>query len=117
MVADDGKNWRLSVSRQTSALGNWCNYTINGQTASGQFADYPELGVDSRFIYLTMVDFSGGSFVSNRILAIPAIPGRVLLQHQLLLLERGARPGHQQHRLPHRSGNRIRQREQQRMDG
>lgn len=71
MVADDGKNWRLSVARQTSGTGNWCNYTFNAQTASGQFADYPEIGADARYIYLTMVEFSNNSFVSNKIIAIP----------------------------------------------
>ena len=58
MVASDGTNFRVSVSVQGNASGLWCRYTLNATTVAGQFADYPQIGVDQRYIYLTMVDYS-----------------------------------------------------------
>jgi len=48
MLVDSGSSILISVARQSSAFGNWCNYTFT--TVSG-FADYPQLGVDYNGIY------------------------------------------------------------------
>jgi hypothetical protein len=48
MLVDSGSSVLISVARQSSALGNWYNYTFT--TVSG-FADYPQLGVDDNGIY------------------------------------------------------------------
>jgi hypothetical protein len=73
MVADDGTNWLLSVAQQSSGTGSWCNYTLPAISASGQFADYPEIGVDQRYFYLTMIDFkstSDSTLVDSQIVAV-----------------------------------------------
>jgi hypothetical protein len=51
MLVDTGSSLLLSVSQQSDAFGNWCNYTF--PTVSGLFADYPQLGVDPQGIYFT----------------------------------------------------------------
>ena len=51
-VVDSGSSLLLSVARQSSALGNYCNYTI--ATPSGYFADYEKLGVDADGVYISV---------------------------------------------------------------
>ena len=48
-LIDTGSSLVISVAQQTSALGNYCNYTF--PTLSGDFADYPQLGVDANGVY------------------------------------------------------------------
>lgn len=43
-ILTTGTSILMSVSQQASATGNWCNYTF--ATASGYFADFPELGIN-----------------------------------------------------------------------
>ena len=57
----------LSVSKSGDPLGPWFNYkldaTKDGTTSTTNWADYPGLGVDSKFLYLTANMFSfGGAF-------------------------------------------------------
>jgi hypothetical protein len=55
-VVDDGTHWLLSVAQQTAGMGSWCNYILSAVDASGHFADFPQIGVDSRYLYLSIVD-------------------------------------------------------------
>ena len=56
----------LSVSKTGDPLGPWFNYkldaTKDGTTSTTNWADYPGLGVDSKFLYLTANMFSFGGF-------------------------------------------------------
>jgi len=74
MVADDGSNLRLSVAQQTAGTGVWCNYTFGALDASGHFADFPQIGVDSRYIYLTWLDYespTSNKVTDSRLIAMP----------------------------------------------
>ncbi len=50
-VVDSGSSLLVSVAKQTSALGSYCNYTF--PTTPSGFADYEKMGVDADGIYLT----------------------------------------------------------------
>lgn len=58
--------YMLSVSDDADPMGTWFNWAIpsntNGNTPSGNWADYQGVGFDSKAIYLTsnMFSFSGG---------------------------------------------------------
>src|SRR5579863_334819 len=50
-LIDTGSSFIISVAQQTSAVGNYCNYTF--PTISGDFADFPQLGIDANGVYFT----------------------------------------------------------------
>src|SRR6266498_4919416 len=57
----------LSVSSTTNPLGPWRNYSLNatvdGGTATNNWADFPGLGVDANNLYITSNQFAfGGGF-------------------------------------------------------
>ncbi len=66
----------LSVSASANPLGQWRNYsfdaTKDGTTATGNWADFPGLGVDAHALYLTanMFAFAGG-FQYAKIRVVP----------------------------------------------
>jgi hypothetical protein len=66
----------LSISNSSNPLGPWRNYTFNatldGTTASNNWADYPALGVDNLALYVTSNMFAfGGGFQYAKIRVIP----------------------------------------------
>lgn len=64
----------VSVSTSSTANPNttlWCNYTMPARTNTNQFADFPQLGSDSRYFYLTMVDLAGGSQTDSVLAVVP----------------------------------------------
>jgi hypothetical protein len=66
----------LSVSASANPLGPWRNYRFNamldGATATGNWADYPGLGVDNQAFYVTSNMFAfGGGFQYAKIRVIP----------------------------------------------
>ncbi|HEV8713400.1 MAG TPA: hypothetical protein VGX03_11290, partial [Candidatus Binatia bacterium] len=61
--------WYLLATSWTSdPTGQWCRWsldaTLNGSTSTGNWADYPQLGLDSQALYITsnQFSFSGGEF-------------------------------------------------------
>ncbi len=67
-IVDTGSSLLLSVAQQTSALGNYCNYTFT--TPSGYFADYEKLGVDGDGVYFSVnlyLNDSNGPFSTNEL--------------------------------------------------
>lgn len=63
-VVDSGSSIWLSVARQTSGVGNYCNY--NFATPAGYFADYEKLGVDADGVYFS-VNLYGTSTFTNEL--------------------------------------------------
>jgi hypothetical protein len=66
----------LSVSASSDPVGSWRNYTFDamrdGTTATGNWADFPGLGVDTHALYLTANMFAfGGGFQYSKIRVIP----------------------------------------------
>jgi hypothetical protein len=66
----------LSVSSTSNPLGPWRNYrfdaTLNGSTATNNWADFPALGVDNQAVYVTSNMFQfGGGFQYAKIRIIP----------------------------------------------
>jgi hypothetical protein len=66
----------LSVSATSNPLGPWRNYrldaTLDGATATNNWADFPALGVDSQALYVTSNMFAfGGGFQYAKIRVIP----------------------------------------------
>jgi hypothetical protein len=63
----------LSVSETSNAQGNWFlwyfDMTLNGQKRTGNWADYPGLGIDQDYIYMTgnMFSFASGKFVQSKL--------------------------------------------------
>ena len=66
----------LSVSATADPLGTWRNYALDakrdGSTTTGNWADYPALGVDAGALYITsnMFQFNGG-FQYAKIRVVP----------------------------------------------
>lgn len=74
MIAEDGKNWLLSVAQGSvanPATTVWCSYVVPARTNINQFADFPQLGSDSRYFYLTMVDLVSGSQTDSVLTVVP----------------------------------------------
>jgi hypothetical protein len=69
----------LSVSQTADPLGAWWNYkldaTLDGQTATTNWADYPSLGVDNTALYITanMFKFNGG-YQYAKVRVLPKTP-------------------------------------------
>jgi hypothetical protein len=66
----------LSVSATSNPLGTWRNYvfdaTKDGSTPTGNWADFPGLGVDAKALYLTANMFAfGGGFQYAKIRIVP----------------------------------------------
>lgn len=66
----------LSVSASANPLGPWRNYTFDatrdGTTPTGNWADFPGLGVDTHALYVTANMFAfGGGFQYSKIRVIP----------------------------------------------
>jgi len=66
----------LSVSASANPLGAWRNYvfdaTKDGSTQTGNWADFPGLGVDAHALYLTANMFTfGGNFQYAKIRVVP----------------------------------------------
>lgn len=66
----------LSVSISSDPLGPWRNYqfdaTLDGSTATNNWADYPALGVDNQALYVTSNMFAfGGAFQYAKLRVIP----------------------------------------------
>lgn len=66
----------LSVSATSSPTGIWRNYVLDatkdGATATGNWADFPGLGVDAHAVYLTANMFAfGGGFQYAKIRVVP----------------------------------------------
>lgn len=71
--SDQSAYFLLSVSETSNATGTWYLYyfdmTLNGQKRTGNWADYPGLGMDQDFIYMTanMYGFKSGKFVQPKL--------------------------------------------------
>ena len=66
----------LSVSASANPLGAWRNYVLDatkdGSTQTGNWADFPALGVDAHALYLTANMFAfGGGFQYAKIRVVP----------------------------------------------
>ena len=66
----------LSVSATANPLGQWRNYALDamkdGTTSTGNWADFPALGVDAHALYLTANMFAfGGGFQYAKIRIVP----------------------------------------------
>jgi hypothetical protein len=66
----------LSVSATDNPLGPWRNYsldaTVDGATATNNWADYPSLGVDSHALYITSNQFVfNGNFAYAKVRVVP----------------------------------------------
>jgi hypothetical protein len=66
----------LSVSASSDPIGSWRNYTFDamrdGTTVTGNWADFPGLGVDTHALYVTANMFAfGGGFQYSKIRVIP----------------------------------------------
>ena len=66
----------LSVSATANPLGAWRNYALDatkdGTTPTGNWADFPALGVDASALYLTANMFAfGGGFQYAKIRVVP----------------------------------------------
>jgi hypothetical protein len=63
--AEEGGYYLLSVSETSDPLGNWQRYlmdaTLNGDTPSDYWADFPGLGIDTESIYITSNQFTFGA--------------------------------------------------------
>lgn len=77
LAVDTGSAIKISVARQTDALGKWCTYTFK----IPNFPDYDQLGVDTNGIY-----FSANVYQS-------ADQGAPFLYSLLYQLDRGAMEG------------------------
>lgn len=66
-IVTTGSSLLLSVAQQTSALGNYCDYTF--ATPSGYFADYEKMGVNADGVYFSVNLYIGmpRKFVSNEL--------------------------------------------------
>jgi hypothetical protein len=66
-IVDAGSSLQLSVAKQTSALGSYCNFTF--PTTSGDFADFEKLGVDADGVYFSVNLYVGNplTFVGNEL--------------------------------------------------
>jgi hypothetical protein len=78
-VIDNGNNLWLAVSRSSDATGSWCMLQFNGPArgiwSAADWADYPLIGTDTNFIYLTANIYSGtrtnsGPFQFTRMLEL-----------------------------------------------
>lgn len=74
IVADDCQHWLLAVSLGQSATSGWCTIMLPATTASGQFPDYPEIGFDQRYFYLTMVDYVSPTSSTQADSVMAAVP-------------------------------------------
>jgi hypothetical protein len=66
----------LSISKTGDPLGPWMNYSLNasvdGATATNNWADFPALGVDANNLYITSNQFAfGGGFSYAKIRVVP----------------------------------------------
>jgi hypothetical protein len=66
----------LSISKTGDPLGAWMNYNLNasvdGTTATNNWADFPALGVDANNLYITSNQFAfGGGFQYAKIRVVP----------------------------------------------
>ena len=66
----------LSISKTGDPLGPWMNYSLNasvdGTTATNNWADFPALGVDANNLYITSNQFAfGGGFSYAKIRVVP----------------------------------------------
>jgi hypothetical protein len=66
----------LSVSQTSDPLGSWFNYKLDaardGATATGNWADYPSLGLDNQAFYLTANMFKfGGNYQYAKLRIVP----------------------------------------------
>ena len=66
----------LSISKTSDPLGGWMNYSLNasvdGTTATNNWADYPALGVDANNLYITSNQFAfNGGFQYAKIRVVP----------------------------------------------
>ena len=72
-VTPNRSRYAVSVSRQSSAMGNWYTYTfdatLNGSTPTNNWADYPGVGTDGTNLYITanMFDFGGAGFQYSKV--------------------------------------------------
>jgi hypothetical protein len=66
-IVDTGSSLLLSVARQSSGVGNYCNYTF--PTPSGYFADFEKLGVNADGVYFSVNLYAGSPsrFSSNEL--------------------------------------------------
>ncbi len=68
LLATDGTNFALAASENASpenSATTWCTYLVNGVTTnadgSTDWVDYPALGMDGDYLYITSNQFSNGS--------------------------------------------------------
>jgi hypothetical protein len=80
VLATDGSNFTLAVSQNESpqsAGATWCTYLVDGVTTnadgSTDWVDYPSLGMDGDYLYLTSNQFSNvdNSFQYARLVILP----------------------------------------------
>ena len=75
IVASDGTNIHLGISRTQDALGQWCNYTFGGLNSDnpGGVADYPLMTFDGALgnVYISVAEFnSSDAHTGTRMLII-----------------------------------------------
>lgn len=63
----------LSASRTSDAAGAWCNYNLNGEQASTNWADFPRIGATQNKILIATNQFTwaGNAFENNFLHELP----------------------------------------------
>jgi hypothetical protein len=74
MVIISDSHLYLSVSQTSDAMNSWCNYDLNGYSSgawpSSDSADWPTVGVDANFIYVSLNLYSNSdrSYSESRVI-------------------------------------------------
>jgi hypothetical protein len=72
LSATAGGVYALAVSRTSDPTGGWCTYRLTVDRTGGTWADFPGLGMDGDYLYITSNQFQNGSnrFKYAQVLAI-----------------------------------------------